>query len=765
MLSTLANTARRFHPFLIWAFTLAVFACLEANAAASGTGSKPNILIIYASDTASPATEEVRRGIRSVLRTPQASAPEIYEEYLDVTRFAGSEHLEDMASFLEEKYSGRSVDVVVAVGHSALDFAVQRRARLFPTATVVFSVIRAERVREASLPPHTFGIVSEFDPVKTLELALRLQPEARNLVVITDASTLGKAWEAITRRKFAPFERRLELTFLAGLPLETVLERVSRIPRNSIILFLSMFEDGTGRKFVPRDVAGQIASAANAPTYSVYDTFLGQGVVGGYMDTFEAVGRAAGTLVRQALSGEPLEGPLVREAETHKYIVDGRQMERWELGAADLPPGTEVRFREPSVWDQHRGQVLTGLAVVAFQFIFITAMLIERRHRHSIERRLRESEEQYRKVVETQSELICRYLPDTTLTFVNDAYCRYFNRSRRQLVGAKWLDLIPEAARAATLHHVKSLMARTRAESYEHEVLRADGTVGWQHWTDRAILDADGEIVEIQAVGRDLTELKHAEAEALRHRQEMAHLTRVSVVGALSGALAHELNQPLTAILSNAQAAARLIAREPVDLREIELILQDIVEDDKRAGRVIQHLRSLLKKDTPDRSRVQVNDLIGVALGISRSDLMLRGVPVSQQLAAGLPEIHADPVQLQQVLLNLIKNACEAMNATPPKERLLLIKTERIGCSVQISVVDSGGGIPPDAANGLYQPFFTTKSLGLGLGLPICKWIVEAHGGRLAAGNNPGGGATFSIELPIEQEARHDRPVADGVSG
>ncbi|TIN22691.1 MAG: PAS domain S-box protein [Mesorhizobium sp.] len=765
MPSTRARRARRFHPFLIWAFSLTALFYLEMSALASSTASKPNILIIYASDTALPATDEVRRGIRSVLRTIESGAPEVYEEYLDVTRFTGPDHLENMASFVEAKYSGRTVDVVVAVGHTALDFAVQRRAKLFPTATVVFSVVRAERIREASIPPHTFGIVSELDPVKTLELALRLQPEARNLVVITDASTLGKSWEAITRRKFAPFESRLELTFLAGLPLETVLERVSRIPRNSIILFLSMFEDGTGRKFVPRDVAGQIASAANAPTYSVYDTFLGQGVVGGYMDTFEAVGRAAGTLVRQALSAEPLESPLVREAETHKYVVDGRQMERWELDAADLPPRAEVRFREPSVWDQHRGQVLTGLAVVAFQFIFITALLIERRHRHSIERRLRESEEQYRNVVETQSELICRYLPDTTLTFVNDAYCRYFNRSRTELVGAKWLDLIPEAARAAALHQVKSLIVRPRAESYEHEVLRADGTVGWQHWTDRVILDANGGIVEIQAVGRDLTDLKHAEAEALRHRQELAHLTRVSVVGALSGALAHELNQPLTAILSNAQAAGRLISRVPVDVAEIELILKDIVEDDKRAGRVIQHLRSLLKKDTPDRSTVQVDDLIDVALGICRSDLILRSVPVSKRLAADLPEIEADPVQLQQVLLNLIKNACEAMNGKPAKDRLLLVQSERTGGFVRISVIDSGEGFPVDAMNELYKPFFTTKSLGLGFGLAICKWIMEAHGGRMAASNNPGGGATFSIELPIREEARHERSVADSVSG
>lgn len=749
--------------FKVRVFALTVFYCLVWNSAAISASSKPEIIAIYASDPGLPATEEVRRGFRSVLRTHEDSSPAIYEEYLDVARFPGRDHLERSASFFEAKYSGRSVEVVVAIGHTALEFALERRARLFPNAKVVFSVVRAERIRETDLPPDTFGIVSEFDPVRTLELALGLQADARNVFVITGTSTLGRSWEKIARQKFAQFEGRLLLTFLAGLPLETVIERVSSLPPNSVIVYLSMFEDGTGRKFVPREIAGKIASAANAPTYSVYDTYVGQGIVGGYMDTFEAVGQATGTLVQQVLAGEQ-PGVAVHEAETHKFVVDGRQMERWGLDESRLPPGAEVRYRPPSIWDQYRNEVVAGVVLLALQFIFIIALLMERRHRHNTERSLRESEERYRNVVETQSELICRYLPDTTLTFVNDAYCRYFNRSRTKLVGAKWLDLIPEAAREAALRQVTSLIASGGAESYEHEVLRPDGTVGWQQWTDRAIFDVGRGVVEIQAVGRDLTELKHAEAEALQHRQELAHLTRVSVVGALSGALAHELNQPLTAILSNAQAATRLMSREPVDVVEIKQILKDIVDDDKRAGHVIQHLRSLLKKDTPDRNPVQVNDLIAGALRICRSDLLLRDVSVSKRLATGLPEIDADPVQLQQVLLNLIKNACEAMSATPPKERLLVIASERNGSSLRVSVTDSGAGISAEAIDELYKPFFTTKSLGLGLGLPICKWILEAHGGRLAATNNPDGGATFYIELPVEEEARHGRPVAHSVS-
>jgi PAS domain S-box-containing protein len=876
----------------LWLGALAVLAAYFLTPSAVTAETMPGIVVIYGADTGLPSTDTIRRGLRAVLSKEKGDGVDVFDEYLDVVRFPEAENLDAMTTLLSQRYSGRMIDVVVAIGPAALAFVTERKTKLFPSAKLVFAGIRADRLPGMVFPSGTSGITSKFDVVKTFELALKLQPDTQHVAVITGAAELDRSWEKEAKAKFGALSTQVSFNFLAGLPLATVLQRVASLPPHSIIIYLSMFEDGSGQKLVPRDIAHQIASAANSPTYGVYDTYVGKGIVGGFMDTFDAVGRATGTLVLEALSNTQSSGNPVREAETHKFVVDWGQMGRWGFDAARLPLDTEVRFRSPSLWDQHREQVLVGLAVVAIQSIFIIALLVQRRHRRSVERRLRESEERvafaaqsaklglwqldiaskhiwatsqcrrilglgahstltwqafinavhpedrlrvkqackraiaqgesdeqeyrvvypdgrvrwilnrarsvgnaadkplhmtgvvlditerkraeeelreseerYRNVVETQSELICRYLPDTTLTFVNDAYCRYFNRSRKDLVGGKWVDLIPESARVGVLDHVQALITHARTESYEHEVQRPDGTVGWQHWTDRVILDADGGPVEIQAIGRDLTELKQAEAEALRHRQELAHLTRVSVVGALSGALAHELNQPLTAILSNAQAAVRLISRDPVDAIEIGQILQDIVDDDKRAGHVIQHLRSLLKKDSATRTRIQVNDLITVSLAICHSDLILKGVPVSKRLAADLPEIDADPVQIQQVLLNLIMNACEAMNAKPAKDRLLLIKSERRDAMLRISVVDSGDGIPADAIKELYQPFFTTKSLGLGLGLPICKWIIEAHGGRLAAKNNSGGGATFFIELPIAEEQRHDCPVSDSVFG
>ena len=247
----------------------------------------------------------------------------------------------------------------------------------------------------------------------------------------------------------------------------------------------------------------------------------------------------------------------------------------------------------------------------------------------------------------------------------------------------------------------------------------------------------------------DVTSRKQAELEAQVQRRELAHLTRVAMLGQLSGALAHELNQPLTAILSNAQAAIRLLAREPVDLAEVRDIVRDIADDDRRAGQVIQRLRAMLKKGEAKMQPLDLNELVGEVLALAHSDLITRNILVTTRLAPALPAACGDRVQLQQVLLNLLLNGCEAMSATPTGERRLLMVTGRDGSDgLQVLVSDRGPGITADAMERVFEPFYTTKEHGLGLGLPISRSLVEALGGRLWASNNEDLGATFHLTLP-----------------
>jgi C4-dicarboxylate-specific signal transduction histidine kinase len=248
----------------------------------------------------------------------------------------------------------------------------------------------------------------------------------------------------------------------------------------------------------------------------------------------------------------------------------------------------------------------------------------------------------------------------------------------------------------------------------------------------------------------------------------------VALLGELSGAMAHELNQPLAAILANARAAQRMLAHDDFDRVEVRAILDDIVSDDRRAGAVIQRVRALIRKDETRMHGVMPNDLVADVLDLAHSDLIQRSVTVVTRLSPTVPEVQGDRVQLQQVLLNLIVNACDAMADNPLDHRPLFVTTKAVAPdAIRISIADGGTGITVQPIDEVFQPFVTSKRHGLGLGLAICRSIVDAHGGRMWAVNNPGTGATFHVLLPVvpvtdtlaASDGNGSRPAAVAVSG
>jgi PAS domain S-box-containing protein len=359
---------------------------------------------------------------------------------------------------------------------------------------------------------------------------------------------------------------------------------------------------------------------------------------------------------------------------------------------------------------------------------------------------LEESEERYREVVESQTDLVCRYRADTTLTFVNEAYCRCFQKRREELIGSKFLELLPRTAWDRVLKDIASLNKEHRTQTHEHEVILPDGSIGWQQWINHPIVEPDGSVVEYQAVGRDIIDRKRAE-EAMRH---LAHVTRVSTLGALAGSLAHELNQPLTAILSNAQAGSRFLTEPAPNVAEVREVLQDIAHETKRAGEVIRQMRNLVKKGDLQFEAIDLNQVIHDVVRLLHSDMVIRKVQLVLDFQPELPPVHGDAIQLQQVLLNLLLNASDSMKDVRESERTVRVSTRHPDPStVQIEVSDRGTGIHPKRLTGIFEPFQTTKPDGLGLGLSISRSIVEAHGGRLWVENNADRGATFSFTIPI----------------
>jgi C4-dicarboxylate-specific signal transduction histidine kinase len=251
----------------------------------------------------------------------------------------------------------------------------------------------------------------------------------------------------------------------------------------------------------------------------------------------------------------------------------------------------------------------------------------------------------------------------------------------------------------------------------------------------------------------DITDQKQAEVQAEQDRMALLHMTRVSMLGQMLASIAHQLNQPLGAILANAQASQQVLTREPVDLVQAKEICDDIVTEVQRAAEVINRLNALFKRRPMQVDHVDVNALVSDTLKLARPSLLAQQIVVKTELTETSLCVDGDRVQLQQVLLNLIMNAADALRSIPVVMRQLLIRTEGFGAAVGVTVTDHGTGIAPEDLPNVFEPFWSSKPSGMGIGLSICRSIVVAHHGTLVATNNPAGGATFSMTLPSHGSA------------
>jgi two-component system, LuxR family, sensor kinase FixL len=377
------------------------------------------------------------------------------------------------------------------------------------------------------------------------------------------------------------------------------------------------------------------------------------------------------------------------------------------------------------------------------------------RELHASEMDLRESEERMTQAAEAANLGVWHYDPARNEIWASDSWRTLFGFTKSERIDYdEFLQRLHVDDREAVDQAVTRALASEGRYEREYRLSLPDGRGRWIASHGKVDVAADGKPLLMRGVSLDITARKQAELEVQQQRSELAHLSRVTMLGELSGSLAHELNQPLTAILSNAQAALRFLAHENADLNEVREILTDIVNEDKRAGEVIRRLRLLLKKGEVQHQPLDINEVVMEVLKLVHSDLVNQGVTMHTELAPELPVLQGDRVQLQQVLLNLVMNACDAMATTARDDRQIILRTAvSEDSAVCVSVADCGEGIAPDKLDQVFEPFFTSKSHGMGLGLAVCRTIITAHGGRLWASNTPERGATFHFTLTFANRA------------
>lgn len=580
----------------------------------------PRVLILYPYDERIAATTAAGEALRSRLLEATDGKVDLFSEFLDLSRFPEAIHVARMGRYLAEKYAARRPDVVVALGKESANFVTTYRITIAPDAKIVAAGFGNSTAENIDLPDDVIGAFTIFDILKTAELARRLQPNARHLYIIGGSSEFDRGWLTTARADLEEFSKSYETTYLEDLTIDELIERVSHVPSDSIILALTVFKDRAGQNFIPREAIRQIAAAASAPVYGPYQTYIDYGVVGGNTVTFDILGRTVGNLVIDVIAGRPVSD--IQAPQTN--IVDARQLRRWGLAEGNLPPGTVMMHKEKSLWEEHWLAATGALFVVLMQAGIIAALLLERRRRQDAE-----------------------------------------SRSRLHLL-------------------------------------------------------------------------------------EAVHLNQSATAGALSSSVAHELNQPLSAIQNNAEAASELLRSGRPNLELIQQILLDIQADDQRAGDIIRRMRGLLKKRSEiDWQEFDLNDVTSSAIHIIHGEAERRGITLDTNRPTTELPVRADKVHVQQVVLNLATNAMDAMTDAEPARRILTFATGLEKEKAELCVADTGSGIPQERLCSIFEPFYTTKQAGTGLGLSIARAIVETYGGTISAGNRPEGGAIFRVALPL----------------
>jgi PAS domain S-box-containing protein len=671
---------------------------------------------------------------------------DLFEVSLESARSPDPEDDGSLVSYIAAHLARDPVDLVVVSCEPAMRFAVRHRERLFPNVPLLVMGVEERRLL-ADFGGPTAVIPDRTDLTLVIENVLQVLPGTREVVVVFGVSPLERFWSNECRRVFTQFEERLRFRWLDGMSVDEMQRVVASLPKNTVVLYALVLRDAAGLSFEGQHALIRLKAAANAPVFGFFESQLGVGIVGGRLFPDRSLGVNAAAAGARILGGEGPASVQMPQMVARPWTFDWRELDRWQIPLNRLPAGSTVLFRPPSFWEIYRWSILGVVTLISLQSLLITGLLVQRRRRNRAERQLAQSERRMHLIADSLPALIAYVDRNQRYVFMNRAYEAWFGIDPESARGRPVREVLGDDLYTLALPHVARVLAGEQV-TFTPEVTLSQGqrrAVEALYVPDR---DERGVVRGYFALVVDITDRKHAELEARQIRDELAHAGRIATMGEMAAALAHELNQPLAAILSNAQAAKRFLNAPNPDMEEFREILDDIVDDDARAGEVIRRIRSLVKKDPSDARLLDLNTILREVIGLLHSDAVIRGIVVQQQLESDLPDILGDRIQIQQVLLNLLLNAFDAMRDGLSRDRVVTVCSRHVDSEVLVTVNDRGAGIPQEDLDRLFEPFRTTKPGGLGMGLSISRSIVASHGGRMWAENNVGRGATFGFGLP-----------------
>ncbi|MGH7876011.1 MAG: sensor histidine kinase [Candidatus Binatia bacterium] len=750
----MSRAFRRLPLWLLWPSCAMVCLTVASGVHAGDAGPVQRVLLVHSFGSSAPPFTTHSTAFQATLTQELGKRVDLDEISLDMARHQpGME--EPFVELLLKRLARWHPDLVVPIGSPAGRFVEKFRHRLFPQTPVIYTGMDRRTLRPDTFENNATFVGEDFDLASLVEDILQLAPDTNNIVVILGDTPLERYWTKAFRSAFEPFANRVKFTWVNDLSFDQMLELAAKLPPRSFILLGLLLRDASGVTHNEDEALQRLHAVANAPINGLYRNQLGLGIVGGRLYQGELQGIESARIAIRILRGEPISNFPPKIIGTLGPRYDWRELQRWNISERRLPSGSVIEFRQPTVWDRYKWYIVGALIIIVIQGAMIIDLLLQRRRRRRMQAELRDSQ-QLMDLATTAGGigLWARDLKTDTI---------WANASLRSMFDLGENGTIRLSDMLARVHpddnsRVTREMQQTQQEDLpfegEFRVPLADGKVRWVLAKGRTVQISQGPSEPRMGVVLDITQRKRTELEVQRNREELAHVTRVATVAELTTSIAHELNQPLGAILSNAEAAEMFLMAEPPALDEVREILADIRKDDQRASEVIRRMRGLLRKQELAPKSIDVNDAVEEALKLLSIDAAHRKVALKFERTADLPRAWCDPVHWQQVVLNLVLNGMEAMAGLPEEQRQVVIRTgPGDNGTVKIAVADSGPGIPVDRLPKVFEPFFTTKKDGMGMGLSIARTIVEAHLGKIWAENNSEAGATFYFTMPVAKEA------------
>lgn len=684
---------------------------------------------------------------------------DVFEISVESSRFGGSVLEGPLLDYLAAVCSESQLDLVVPIGGPAVQYAQRHRQELFPGTPMLITAVDQRLLEDTVLTTNDTAVAVRNEPARIVQTILELLPKTTNIAVVIGTSPLERFWLNETRDAFQRFTNQVHFVWLNELSFEEMLKHCAVLPPRSAVFYPVLARDAEGVPYQEEQTLARLHEVANAPLFGIHDTQLGRGIVGGPLMAIEDLGRNSARVAQRILRGERPGDIRIPPQEPGTPKFDWRELRRWGIPKTRLPAGSSVLFRQPSVWELYWGRIIAGIGLCLGEGVLIILLVVNLRNRLRAERSLRQSQEHFQLLMEQAPEAILVYdsVQDRVLQ-ANSQAERLFGCDRQELLASgprRFYDQEQPDGRpiAETFRAYTERALGGEIVMFERRICNALGRQF--HCEVRLARLPGGKGKLIRASFIDVTERKRTAAKMLEQRIQLAHIARVSTMGELATAMAHELNQPLAAILANAEAAELFLEREPPAIDELGDILAAIRKDDERAAEVIRRMRALLRKQEMERQPVEINSLVEDVCKLVRGDAALRGMSLTADLGPALPRVSGDRVHLQQVMLNLILNGIDAM-AELPRERRRILVCSRLAAEgqVELAVIDAGHGIEPNKLPRLFEPFYTTKPNGMGMGLCIARTIIEAHQGRIWAENVPSGGAVFRIVLPANDKGQ-----------